>query len=268
MDETLITRDKTITERARQKILEMLSEGNYFVLSSGRSTNSILNVLETLGIQQNSPGGGIYASAYNGAVLYDCGSGETIAHYDVPVPTAQAIFDKAAGMGIHIQTYTDTHIISSADDREIAFYTNAIKSPYIVSMNLEKELSHAPSKLLAIDLDDRAKLEALRREVEESEIGADITCAFSNAQYLEFYNKKAGKGNALVNLCRALCIHVKNSVAAGDEENDISMLEAAGVGACMVNGNPAVKAHADYVTQQDNNHDGIVEIIDKFILNQ
>lgn len=46
------------------------------------------------------------------------------------------------------------------------------------------------------------------------------------------------------------------------------MLEAAGVGACMVNGNPAVKAHADYVTQQDNNHDGIVEIIDKFILNQ
>lgn len=268
LDETLLTRDKTITERARQKILEMLSAGNYFVLSSGRSTNSILNVLETLGIQQNSPGGGIYASAYNGAVLYDCGSGETIAHYDVPLPTAQAIFDKAAGMGIHIQTYTDTHIISSADDREIAFYTNVIKSPYIVSMNLEKELSHAPSKLLAIDLDDRAKLEALRREVEESEIGADITCAFSNAQYLEFYNKKAGKGNALVNLCRALCIHVKNSVAAGDEENDISMLEAAGVGACMVNGNPAVKAHADYVTQQDNNHDGIVEIIDKFILNQ
>lgn len=186
----------------------------------------------------------------------------------MPVSTAQAIFDRAVRRGIHIQTYTDTDIISSADDREIAFYTSVIESPYIVSTNLEKELSHAPSKLLAIDLDDRGKLEALRREVEESEIGEDITCAFSNAHYLEFYNKNAGKGNALVNLCRTLRIHGKNSVAAGDEENDISMLDAAGVGVCMVNGNPAVKAHADYVTQQDNNHDGIVEIIDKFILNQ
>lgn len=268
LDDTLLSKDKTITERAREKIVEMLSKGKHFVLSSGRSTNSILNVLSTLGIQQSGLVGRIYASAYNGAVLYDCGTRETIAHYDVPVSTAQAIFDRAVRRGIHIQTYTDTDIISSADDREIAFYTSVIESPYIVSTNLEKELSHAPSKLLAIDLDDRGKLEALRREVEESEIGEDITCAFSNAHYLEFYNKNAGKGNALVNLCRTLRIHVKNSVAAGDEENDISMLDAAGVGVCMVNGNPAVKAHADYVTQQDNNHDGIVEIIDKFILNQ
>ncbi len=59
---------------------------------------------------------------------------------------------------------------------------------------------------------------------------------------------------------------MKNSIAAGDEENDISMIEAAAIGVCMANGNPAVKKLADYVTQNDNNHDGIAEVIQKFIL--
>lgn len=268
LDETLLTKDKTITDRARKKIVEMLSKGNHFVLASGRATDSILRVLQTLGIQESGQKGNIYATAYNGAVLYDCGSGAVIERYDVSIPAAQAIFDMAVRRGIHIQTYTDTHIVSSADDREIAFYTETIKSPYIVGTQLDKELAHAPAKLLAINLDDKGKLEELRKEVEESEIGNEVTCAFSNPRYLEFFNKKAGKGNALVNLCQAVHVHVKNSVAAGDEENDITMLKAAGVGVCMVNGSPAVKAYADYVTEHDNNHDGIVEIIDRFILNK
>lgn len=268
LDETLLSVSKRISERTRDKIVEMLSKGNHLILSSGRSTNSILNVLETLGIQESGLDGRVYAAAYNGAVLYDCGSHEVMEQYDVPIPVAQTIFDKAMRRGIHIQTYTDTHIVSSADDKEIAFYTGTIKMPYIVGRQLDKELVHAPAKLLAIDLDDRAKLEALRREIEESELGAAVTCAFSNSHYLEFYNKKAGKGNALVNFCRALRVHVKNSVAAGDEENDIPMIEAAGVGVCMANGNPVVKKCADYITVQDNNHDGIVEIIDRFILNE
>ncbi len=69
--------------------------------------------------------------------------------------------------------------------------------------------------------------------MEASDFAEDITCAFSSARYLEFYNKKAGKGNALRNLCSAVHVHRKNAVAAGDEENDITMIEAAAVGICM-----------------------------------
>lgn len=60
-------------------------------------------------------------AAYNGAVIYDCTNHSVIEQYDVPIPTAQAIFDMAVKKGIHIQTYTDTHIISCAEDRELAF---------------------------------------------------------------------------------------------------------------------------------------------------
>ena len=131
---------------------------------------------------------------------------------------------------------------------------------------LEEELVHAPYKLLAIALDDRSKLEALRSAFEASAYAAEITCEFSCARYLEFYNRQAGKGNALRNLCSALHVHIKNTVAAGDEENDISMLRTAAVGVCMANGTPAVKAAADYVTARDNDHDGIAEVIERFVL--
>ena len=68
------------------------------------------------------------------------------------------------------------------------------------------------------------------------------------------------------NMCRMLGIDLADTIAAGDEENDLTMIEAAGVGVAMANGIPAAKALADYVTTRDNNHDGIAEVVEKFML--
>ena len=46
-----------------------------------------------------------------------------------------------------------------------------------------------------------------------------------------------------------------------------TMLETAHVGAVMCNAFPGVADHGDYVTEHDNNHDGLAEIVRKFILN-
>ena len=45
------------------------------------------------------------------------------------------------------------------------------------------------------------------------------------------------------------------------------MIEACGLGVSMANGRDFLKAKAQYVTQNDNNHDGVAEVIEKFILN-
>ncbi len=268
LDDTLLTDDKGISDKTRGKILQMLAAGHHFVLASGRPINSILAVLERLDLARDADGkaGGVYATAYNGAMLYDCIKQEPIEGYTIALKTSQRLFDMAAARGLHIQTYTDTHIVSIAEDKELEFYTKSVVLPHIVSTRPEEVLPHAPYKLIAIDLEERERLEAFREEIEASDIGDEIICAFSNDRYLEFYNRGAGKGNALVKLCKALNLLVANAVAVGDEENDISMIKAAGIGVAMVNGNSVLRECADYVTQNDNNHDGIVEVIDKFIL--
>ena len=44
------------------------------------------------------------------------------------------------------------------------------------------------------------------------------------------------------------------------------MIAFAGVGVAMQNAEDTVKEVADYVTAADNNHDGVAEAIEKFIL--
>jgi Cof subfamily protein (haloacid dehalogenase superfamily) len=265
IDGTLLSDEKKIDEDTRLKIIDMVNKGNYFCLASGRPISSIYDVLKSIDIVDYVKNGGIYATAYNGALLYDCINNRPIEEYAIPIDTAQAIFDMAKEAGIHMQTYSDTHIIAIDEGPELAFYKRNVVMPHKVATRLKDDLTHPPYKLIAISLDNRAKLEAFKDKVAASELGKTITCAFSNDRYLEFYSKEAGKGNGLKNLCRYLNIMPYNSIAAGDEENDISMLSAAGVGVCMGNGKQAVKESADYVTVKDNNNGGIGEVIEKFI---
>ena len=59
---------------------------------------------------------------------------------------------------------------------------------------------------------------------------------------------------------------MSEGIAFGDQFNDIEMLQAAHVGAVMCNAFPGIQEYGDYVTEHDNNHDGVAEIIRKFIL--
>ena len=91
---------------------------------------------------------------------------------------------------------------------------------------------------------------------------------FSCEQYLEIIPRGLSKGNVLVQLAQRLGIPIENTVAAGDAANDLSMLRAAGIGVAMCNGTDEAKAAADAVTCRDNNHDGIAEIIEKYLVHR
>ena len=93
-----------------------------------------------------------------------------------------------------------------------------------------------------------------------------VDCFYSSAFFLEAVAAGVNKGSAVERLCRMLDVPLSEAAAAGDEANDVSMIRAAGVGAAMSNAVPAAKEAADYVTERDNNHDGVAEIIRRFLL--
>ena len=84
---------------------------------------------------------------------------------------------------------------------------------------------------------------------------------------MEYIKKGTGKGDGVKKLASILGIDISDIICVGDERNDISMVTVAGVGVAMANARPELKAVADYVTENDNNHDGIAEVIRKFVLN-
>lgn len=85
-------------------------------------------------------------------------------------------------------------------------------------------------------------------------------------EYLEHVAPGIDKGSAVRFLCEYTGIPLCNTIAAGDAENDISMIRAAHIGCAMRNAEEEVKQAADYITENDNNHDGVAEIIHKFVL--
>ena len=117
-----------------------------------------------------------------------------------------------------------------------------------------------------LDLHDYDRLVRIREEFLRRFSDKGLNCFFSSPYLLEVLPTGVTKGDALRYLCGLTGIPVEHSVSAGDQENDISMIEAAGVGCAMANAVPACKEAADYITEADCDHDGLAEIIEKFIL--
>ena len=88
---------------------------------------------------------------------------------------------------------------------------------------------------------------------------------FTSGAYLfEAVSENAGKGNGLIDVCRRLGVPVSQSVAFGDELNDVDMIQVAGLGVAMGNARAEAKAAADTVTSSCE-RDGVAEILEKIV---
>ena len=65
-------------------------------------------------------------------------------------------------------------------------------------------------------------------------------------------------------LIKELNIKTEETIAIGDNVNDIQMIKKAGLGIAMDNSADYIKQYADYITT-DNNLDGVAEAINKYI---
>lgn len=262
LDGTLLNDEKKITPGNRAAIDEALEKGHSIVIATGRALSSALIQAKQLGLIKK----GCYVIAYNGSQIYDTYHKKTIYSRTLSRELAALLFAEADKRNLYIQTYNDTHILTEHDSPELQLYAKTILMPYRIVEHIRDALIEEPYKFIAIDLKDHQKLLDFQAEV-LPKYAETLDSFFSNDAYLEIVPSGISKGFAVQWMCDFLGIPLENSVAAGDAQNDITMIEAAHVGAVMCNAFPGIAEHGNYVTQADNNHDGIAEIIHRFILN-
>lgn len=260
MDGTLLRDDATISDQTRNVLYDMTAAGHKFVLSSGRSLPNIIKTKHDLGLDMP----GVYISASNGTLIYECDTERVIFESRLEMDDLKNVWPLAKENDIHIQTYSDTELLAEKRDKEIDVYMIKCPLPFIATDKPWDVLCKPPVKMLCIDLEDHDKLDQFGQMVAQKY--PHLTTCFSSNTYLEIFSNKAGKGNSLIWLCNYLNIPIENSYAAGDAYNDVSMLEAAGTGIAMCNGDPEIFEFADKISEFDNNSEGLSQYIVNEIL--
>lgn len=256
MDGTLLNDEKVVTPKTKEALHRFMQQGNILALSSGRPLNSILEAIRTNDLFYEN----LYAIAYNGSLIYHCALKEKISEKVLNLSLLPKIQNLCRQRNVYCQTYNDTSILSPGPCKEVEYYTKTIHLPVQYVENFET-LSTPPCKMLCIDLESPEKLKALAEELTK-QFGDEISCLLSKPTLLEIFPATAGKGKAVHELCEILSIPLRHTYGAGDEQNDISMLDAVNNSIAMANATDIVKEHARYITASDNNHDGLASFLE------
>ena len=237
IDDTLVCTGKLPSERLKRAIRETEKNGVTVILVTGRGflgTKAIRDSLQLYGPLIH----------YGGAVISDGKTGEHLfSSYLRPqdVITAFAIADT---FNIHAQIYEEDTVIFRKENAFTKRYTSILNLPYIADPHLlYRPLDNIPKVLYAVDPEREAEL---KQEI-RSLLPKHLSVLCSKPGFIEIGSVGATKGRALERVAAMLGTERSEVTAIGDNTLDLDMIEWAGVGVCVANGNDMVKEKADLV---------------------
>ncbi|MCC6122577.1 Cof-type HAD-IIB family hydrolase [Weissella cibaria] len=266
LDETLLNDDGTVHADNLAAIRTAVAHGFKFVPNTGRSFNSVQALLKTLGLYDQA---GQYVISYNGAAIVENKDNQVLLTRGMDRELAAQIF--RAGLvndqvDVHIYTVDTLFIynISPTDKQYMA--ERGVPYELMASDDLAFLANEQPVMKVIFEHPDQAVREQIRDAVLAA-VGADaVEATFSSSRYVEFNTKGVDKGSASLLLGEKLGIQRDEIIAAGDNNNDLKMLTAVGLGVSVANGIPAVQEAAAVVTERTNNEGAIAEILEKYVL--
>lgn len=260
IDDTLVNTAKEVTPRVKAALQEATAQGVKVVLTTGRPLPGVQEYLDELGLNHQDDQ---YAITYNGGVVQTT-NGEELGGKELAYSDYLRLREVADELGAYLQVETIDAAYTSA--KEINYWASRenflIKMPLIIKPVDEMDPNDHYVKFMFIG--DEADIDSWR-----DALPADVKEAYyivkSMPQHLEFMHKDATKGSGLLTLAAKLGIDQSETMALGDQQNDVTMIEAAGLGVAMGNAVPEVKAVADVETTTQN-ADGVGVAVEKWVL--
>jgi Cof subfamily protein (haloacid dehalogenase superfamily) len=198
---------------------------------------------------------------YQGAVVADPVSGRFLRHEPIPLELAREAIAAVQAEGFPLNCYVD-------DELYVAEHTEA-SDAYASFQNLEVHavgdllawLAAPPTKLVTVG--EPAELDALERRMVEHFDGR-MFISKSLPYFLEFASPEVTKGSGLAFLAEHLRFEQEKTVAFGDGENDVELLEWAGYAVAVENAHERVLAVADFVCAPVG-EEGVAQVIEAYL---
>ena len=263
LDQTLLSDDCTVSGRNVEAIRKARALGVKFVPATGRGYRSIKNTLEQLDLldRENE-----YVISFNGGAVTE-NKGNRLLHFEgIPFALAEELYRRGQRYHVCIHAYTrDTVYVYRLWQEEIDFLAGRMEVEEVFETSLDFLAGQEIVKVLYMNT-DYSYLKQIEADLKD--ITQDIDVSYSANRYIEFNQRGVNKGAGLLSLARLLGVKPEETIAIGDNFNDLSMIQAAGRGVGVRNTVEDMKPLCDYITQADNNESAVAEVIEKFVLGQ
>lgn len=269
LDGTLFDNSSRISKRNLTAIRNITDKGIHVVISTGRPFEGIpFDQIKGTGIN--------YAITANGSGIYEISTGKCLYENAMDEELVTPILNFLLTRDIHMDAfiggkgYTPIQCVETAQKLTVP---SSIKN-YIITTrtrldNILQFIHENQLKVQKMTLNfyPAADGTLIDRETVRKFLVSNpsITTVCGGYNNLEFTRADANKGVGLRKLAEILGVNPDATMAIGDTENDLAIIEAAGIGVAMGNATDAVKARADYVTTT-NTKDGVAAAIEHFIL--
>lgn len=261
LDGTLLNGESQLEQKTKEALQEIMWNGKKVTLCSSRSFEEMRTIIEELYPDMKEQ----YCIGFGGACVYGTdgsimGTGGLIEREN-----AERLIEDANLRNIHIHGYDEHTLYYYQETEAFRTFLAFADVKYIPMERLSYQEFLLKGYLKLMCLGDRRQLEDYDKKASQ------IACtAFSNPAgqqgYLDICRKNVSKKTGVALLCANLGISKEECICVGDGENDIPMLNFAGLGIAMKNAGTQVKKAADYVSCHTNLDYGVYYLVKKFMV--
>lgn len=256
LDGTLLNADSRLSGRTKDMLRQAAAAGVETVAATGRSYRTAVPLFEDVDTVR-------WMLCSNGATIYDAGVGDVVSHALIGADEAGRILSTADvldGLGFAWETpsgrFRDEPMTRMMKERFgtdlVVDYTDA---PPITEM-----------------ADELIKVLIFHRQLDHDELldklaetlGDGMSVSSSGFAFIEITAGGAEKGAALATLCDQLGVAQSDTVAFGDQRNDLGMISWAGRGYAMANAHPELLALTD-LRAPHHAEDGVAQVVEQLL---
>lgn len=266
LDETLLNDEHLVGMKNVEAIKRARDEyGVKFVPATGRGFMQIQPELKELQLHDLE---GEYVISFNGGALTENKDNRIIEFKGLAFAKMKEIFEAGLNFDVCIHVYTPDNLyvfnLSESESERIKNQKLEAVYPEVNSVDFLKDTPISKILYQNVDVPYLMSLEDGLKPI------TDGYCAvsYSSNRYMEFNALGVDKGQGLIDLANKLGIAIEDTIAVGDNYNDMAMLKVAGLSVAANNAVDDVKAACDYTTKANNNEGVVAELIEKFIFNE
>ncbi|SDL98683.1 Cof-type HAD-IIB family hydrolase [Sediminibacillus halophilus] len=258
LDGTLLTDNKVISEKTKKVVMQAKQAGHIVVIATGRPHRASIDYYKEL--ELDTP-----MVNFNGALIHHPLDKKWDAvHSPLPNRTAKAIVQSCYDLEVNnIMAEVGDDVYLDRYDEELMKIFHTDQANPVTVGSLKNHLQDDPTSLLIHPQEEH--IQELRSHLDDKHASVIEHRKWGAPWHvIEIVRKGLNKAVGLEKIARYFDIPQSRVIAFGDEDNDLEMIEYAGVGVAMGNGIEELKNLANHVAET-NESDGIGGFLEEYL---